>query len=392
MRSFVPLLFILLLGQVAWARTPALDSGTGRVRVIYLGDAWGGGSPYQFMVLDPKLYVTPVPASSGHVGGMPNISRYIRLFIPRTYNRLVESQDVIILSDTVKTYYQPRHISWFANAARDGGRGIIMVGGREIQWGDWWDTSVEDVLPVEWVPHETYEGFPFKAVPTDAKHDFMDSLPWETMPAYTGMNVADPKIGSVTFLEVEEEGYPVVSFWETGEGAGVVHTPDWTPAWGGLIFTEWPYYGDFISNLLYLAAGVDIPDDPELMHEIREEFYLFSIQWSLLIGMTDFVDRFGANTGPLEEELGRINDLRRGASRSYIEQDYERVLDDLREGREKLDDALDLAMDIKDRALTWIYITEATTVTGISLICGLAIWLLMIKRKLYREVSTTRYT
>ena len=99
------LLFTLSPGSCE-AREPAVDPGTGRIRVIYLGDAWGGGSPYQHMVLDPKLSVTPVPASAGHGGGMPNISRYIRIYVPRTYNRLVESQDVIILSDTVKTYYQ----------------------------------------------------------------------------------------------------------------------------------------------------------------------------------------------------------------------------------------------------------------------------------------------
>jgi uncharacterized membrane protein len=383
------MVFALFPG-VCRAREPALDPGTGRIRVIYLGDAWGGGSPYQHMILDPKLYVTPVPASSGHAGGMPNISRYIRIYVPRTYNRLVESQDVIILSDTVKTYYQIYHIKWFGDAVIEGGRGLVMVGGREIVDGEWWDSPVEKALPVEWIPLETFEGTPFRAIPTEPPNDFLRSLPWETMPPYRGMNLATPKQGSRVLLQVEGEGYPVLVFWETGKGASVAHTPDWTPAWGVAIFTEWDYYADFIAHILYLAAGADIPEDVDLMHEIREEFYLYTIQWGIITGMIEFVDRFGANIRPLEEELRDVDDMKREASRLYIEQEYTDVLDLVREARLRIDDALDMAQEIKDKALLWIYITEATAVTGTLMISGIVIWALMIKRRLYREVRTTR--
>jgi hypothetical protein len=66
------------------------------------------------------------------------------------------------------------------------------------------------------------------------------------------------------------------------------------------------------------------------------------------------------------------------------------VLDLVREARVRIDDALDLAQDVKDKALLWIYITEATAVTGTLMISGIVIWALMIKRRLYREVKTTR--
>ena len=374
----------------AGAREPALDPGTGRIRVIYMGDAWGGGSPYQHMVLDPKLSVTPVPASAQHAGGMPNISRYIRIYVPRTYKRLVESQDVIILSDTVKTYYQTYHIRWFGDAVIEGGRGMVMVGGREIQHGGWWDSPVEMALPLEWVPQETFEGTPFRAIPTEPSNEFLDSLPWETMPPYSGMNIGIPKQGSRVLLQVEGEGYPVLVFWETGEGASVAHTPDWTPAWGGAIFNEWDYYADFVAHILYLAAGVRIPQDVEMMHQIREEFYLYSIQWGIITGMVEFVDMFGANIRPLEEELREVDGIKREASGLYIDQDYAEVLDLMIGARSRLDETLDMAQKIKDQALVWIYITEATAVTGTFMISGIIIWALMIKRRLYREVRTTR--
>ena len=387
--SLVCLVSLAVAVQSGLAREPAVDPGTGRIRIIYLGDSWGVMSAYQYLVRDPIFWVTPVPASSGHMGGLSNLSRYIRLYIPRTYNRLVSSQDVIILSDTVKAFYTSHHIIWFRDAVQKGGRGIVMVGGREIQEGDWPGTPVEEALPVEWIQKETYEN-PFMAFPTSPSNDFLDSLPWETMPPYLGMNLAVAKEGSRILLQADVEEYPVLVFWEFGQGAGLAHTPDWTPAWGGPTFFEWPYYGDFVANMMYLSAGKEIPGDPALMHDIREEFFLFSIQWGIVTGMAEFVERFGANVRPVEERLREIDGAKREASQLYMEQEYDEVLDRMRHARSELDGTLELALEIKDRALVWIYITEATAITGTLLICGFAIWVLMVKRRFYREVATTR--
>ena len=127
-----------------------------------------------------------------------------------------------------------------------------------------------------------------------------------------------------------------------------------------------------------------------MMHQIREEYYLYSIQWGIITGMTEFVDRFGANVRPLEEELMRIDGLKRDASRLYIDQEYTDVLELIREARLQIADALNLAQEIKDQALMWIYITEWITVTGTSMFAGFVVWTLMVKRRLYKEVTTTR--
>ena len=104
------------------------------------------------------------------------MTRYLRIYIPRTCNRLVQSYDVIILSDTVRDYYRPVQIGSFADAVEKGGRGLVMIGGREIQWGDWHGSPAEKVLPVNWVPLETYES-PFWAVPVGPKDEFLSAIP-----------------------------------------------------------------------------------------------------------------------------------------------------------------------------------------------------------------------
>ena len=48
------------------------------------------------------------------------------------------------------------------------------------------------------------------------------------------------------------------------------------------------------------------------------------------------------------------------------------------------------AMKLKDRALFWIYLIEWIAVTGASLLAGFAIWTFMVRRRLYREITTTR--
>jgi len=381
---------LLLLVHVPRAQAgPALDPATGRIRILYLGDAWGSLSPVQYLNLDPMLVVTPVPASQGHMGGIADMGRYLRVYLPRTYNDLVLSQDLIVLSDTIAFIYKPYHLNWFRDSVIQGGKAMVMAGGREIQTGDWPGKPVEEALPVNWNPAGlTYER-PFRALPTDVQSPFLDSLPFETLPYYTGLNVASTKEGSQLLLQADVHDYPVVAYWEVGQGSGLVHTPDWTPAWVGEVW-NWEYYPDFVCNMLYLAARAEIPPDPLLIHRIREGFYQLSIQRGVVTGLAEFVDTFGANTRVLEDELSEIDEIRRDAMSTYIRQDYEAVLEIVQEAREKLDDAVDLAMELKDRALLWIYITEASAVTATSLICGVILWTLMIKRRLYREVGITR--
>ena len=52
--------------------------------------------------------------------------------------------------------------------------------------------------------------------------------------------------------------------------------------------------------------------------------------------------------------------------------------------------AYDLALEAKDAALFWVFVTEWLVVTASGLICGAVVWTLMVRRRLYREVTVTR--
>jgi hypothetical protein len=62
----------------------------------------------------------------------------------------------------------------------------------------------------------------------------------------------------------------------------------------------------------------------------------------------------------------------------------------LERGRKELDRVEAEAMAVKARAFLWIWLIEWLVVSGALMVTGMVLWTLMIKRRLYREVKTTR--
>jgi hypothetical protein len=48
------------------------------------------------------------------------------------------------------------------------------------------------------------------------------------------------------------------------------------------------------------------------------------------------------------------------------------------------------SMRLRERALLWVYVVEWLAVTGTLLVCGMVLWTLMIRKRLYRQVAVTR--
>lgn len=158
----------------------------------------------------------------------------------------------------------------------------------------------------------------------------------------------------------------------------------------GQSYYEWKYYKDYFVNHVYLAGGVPVPEDLELVHMIREQLETFRDHRALIIGMIDFIDKFNANTRPVEQMLADMNPMREEAKRLYIEQSYEDSSAVLKEAMSRFDEINAEAVKLKEQALLWIYIIEWSVVSATFLITGIIIWALMVRRKLYREVKITR--
>jgi hypothetical protein len=178
-------------------------------------------------------------------------------------------------------------------------------------------------------------------------------------------------------------------YWETGKGSGLAHAPDWNPGWGSTFMT-WEYYQDYAVNILYLTARMGIPQDPVLMHFLRLDIQRYAESRDFISRLIDFVENFGGDTSPLNEDLIAIDSTKAEANALYLEQDFEAVADKMVEVWDAFSEIETKAMKIKDRALFWIYLSEWLIVTGTLMISSYALWSLMIRRRLYRETVSTR--
>ena len=395
MKKLVGIIVLILLLAGANGREPRKDPETGRIRVLYIGDAWGP-SPYFHISAEPSFIGTPIPATYKHLGtyGDRELRQFMRIYMPRNFREFTSTYDLLILSDTNRGLYKNEQLEWFKRGVEENGIGLMMVGGVEAFGGDkyptWGESPVEEALPVLCIWDKTFRT-DFKVLVSQPDDPFIKSLPWKTMPFFHGMNVVTAKDGSKVLLKSDKEPYhPVLVYWEYGKGSTIAHTPDWTPAWGASIMNYWDYYSDYVANMNYLNAGVKIPQNPELIHQIRSKFRNYVISRALAVSLMDFVEKFGAKISYGEQRLDEIADIHKEAELLYIAQEYDQTLSVLNEVAEEFTILSEELVELKDKALLWIYIVEWLTVSGTAIICGIVLWTLMVRRRLYREVKITR--
>jgi hypothetical protein len=165
------------------------------------------------------------------------------------------------------------------------------------------------------------------------------------------------------------------------------------PGTGDLHFKETGKWWElvFLSMCYYTARGEVMGFDEALeKFVVKDLFRVYRESSSMFHRMADFVDRFGANTAEAQRIFLDADSVRDAAEVHYLGMEYEAA-------RSEMENALDIArvgMDeanrAKDRALTWIYISQWMATTAAIFISGVTLWWLMVRRGLYREVTTTQ--
>jgi hypothetical protein len=120
-------------------------------------------------------------------------------------------------------------------------------------------------------------------------------------------------------------------------------------------------------------------------------FVGFHMQKSLILSMIEWADSFGANTLTLSDRLSGLEDGMQDAIDSYLEQDYDATITFLQSISQAVKEISSDVIKLKDEALTWVYLVEWLAVSGTSMVCGFVLWSLMIKRRAFRRVDTTRF-
>jgi hypothetical protein len=397
-RLAVVVVTAIMVSAVASAKEPKRDPETGIIRLLYIGAPFQA-SAYQILRFDPLLSTTPV---NGNLFGISQelVERAMRLYMPRTRGIMVTKYDVIGLDDTTQQAFHPQTIQWMVDGCLDDGLGIFMAGGYESFGGNnfpsWGDTVLDQIMPVE-SPPGRYTWADSKNVIAAPENELMKNMPQDDYDRYAvflGHNIVRGKqsaqvlthLVQISLTTIQDPGWV---YWDVGEGRFFASASGFRGT-SGKVFMRWKHYGDFLSSLVYFLAGLTPPEDIALLHAARQSFRDVYDQTQMVTGTIEFITRFGADTRRVDLKLEEA-DAKLGEARRYF---VNLELEDSRQAADQvfeiLGEAYELAIAAKDAALYWIFLAEWLVVSGTGLVVGVVVWVLMVRRKLYREVQVTR--
>ncbi len=202
------------------------DPDTGRIRVIFLGEYHGGNRQMlEWIAAEPRFQLTVVPCSLQDV---PRIyaKRMTRLYIPRTYDLLRSSYDVIVFEDFGPMSLTNANIENFRRSVEEEGLGLGL-----IEFANWQGTGSSYID--RWLATSIGEAFPAEVdLSTDVpasqgrtfyrilRKDPILNLPGiEDVPMNAGHHGdISPKPGSVVQAEWRGRGTPVMVTGRYGNG------------------------------------------------------------------------------------------------------------------------------------------------------------------------------
>ncbi|MBU7004323.1 MAG: hypothetical protein HXS50_02055 [Theionarchaea archaeon] len=340
------------------------------------------------------------------VEGM-DIQRYMRIYFPRNYQDLLQ-YEFILMAQVDLTFFTDQQEMWIFNSLGEGQKGGVntrSVMSALASYNEPWRNSIisqafpNDVDAVLAI-NEDARG-PIRVNDGPDIPDIMKSFKPYIEAIFTtyGGLVTVPKPGSVVLSYMADprwDGPPErgqiahVFYWEWED------SKTWTfedmvtwDFWKGRM--RWnPYALDIISNIIWFSTGRELPPDPIRVHELRTNLFNFRLRRSILINLVDFAEKFGANPTGIYSKLGDIDEMIGESEELYLDWQFSSAADLVDSAMEDLLSLEGEASELKDRALLWIFLLEWLVTLGVSLIAGTILWSLMIRRKLYREVGTTR--
>jgi len=398
-RVFLGLLFLMLLSSPGL--TVARVDSTLRARVIYLGDA--SFSPnkliLQWITAEPKFPLQIVPCDTYFIS-LAEAKRLTRLYLPRTYQALNGSFDIVIIHDISPTIIPKRVLGFVQRGVEKDGLGLGLIS--FMFWGGgagtndievWMTLAFYDIFPADVdtsrdVPStqgRTYWKVIKKAPILDLPN--IEKQPMQVVGNHGGDILARP--GSTVHAVWKGRGTPVLVTGRYGSGATLQLAQGWhNPP--STVFHNYRYMADLIYNELYFLADIDPPEDLELAHRAREMFVDTRIRKTVTISTLDFVDKFGAKLDKIETELSALDPLVAEAEQKYLEGDFVRAAGILEAVMNMFPEIEKDLAELKRRTMAWIFLSEWLIIASTSMLCGTSLWWLMIRRRLYRVIETTR--
>ncbi len=373
---------------------PAKIGPGGTVRTICLGDVidqYGGFNSFVVIRTDPAIDTTLVPSRPTY-SGLNVVIRNMRIYMPRTYDLLVENYDLVLTSDMDQEVFKARWILWLSDSVTDGGCDLLWLGSI-VHFGkdtiDWRGTTLAEILPVN--PTEPYDtSGSFRVIIEMHDEPLMEALPWERAPPLANLHTESPKQGSQLWATIKHpKAYPLMTHWKIGEGAVLCFaskSPGGVEPW----VRDWDYYQQAMIYLVYRTAGKELPGDPLLYHKLLSGFSEYKQMNSMVLSLFSFIETFGGRVDRLYQRLDELAVEKGHADDAYMESSFDECLEIMSEIKAEQHSLIEASLKERDTALLWVHITEWCATTAALILGSMLVWALMIRRSLYRDIEATR--
>ncbi len=398
------LMLLASLGPAAAQSHPRI------IKTLAMGKASSTPTLTAWLAAEPSTDPTIIATRAwGAVSGA-DIRRYMRIYFPRTYDGLLE-YEFIFMAQVDMSFVSPEQAKLMYDVLRENPRAAVhtrsIMSAVSTYYEPWRNSILPEAFPndVDAVIADDHN-FQGVAGPLVIKDDL--SLPnimrpYRSMlePVYTfygGVNTV-PKPGSVILSYTRNNagvGSPVpgqiahVFYWKWHQSTTFTFRDMVTDTFWSAPASN-PYALDIIVNVIWWSTGRELPQDPLMVHDYRRLVFTYAIQKSLLTSLLDFAEIFGADSSKIYAKSDETEDYRTMAAQAYLDMDFVTAYDTMKIAMAGLGDLERDAARLKDSALFWVYLVQWLATTGVFLVAAVVLWSLMVRRSLYREVSSTRW-
>jgi len=394
--------YLLVLLGMSIILVPTCVCEGGKIRALVMGMVYGNSMVEGYFREEPLIDCTPIPCRDTTGLGMEKMIKFVRLYFPRTYEEMQTYGFIMFISPEYYIFTAKQDM-WMYQRIMEGAGG----------YNDGSVFSIITQIHTSWANSLTQQAFPNDAPAVVARGNGGES-PVQGYRVMINKEFADPVFTPFVKYKVEDITCNVGRFVIPRQGAGILtwqvgNFPSFSKvpmiiAWnyekgrtitnGG--FEDWfrrenPYGADMLVNLVLYATQRPLIEDVDVFHRIKVMFRQYSDRLEFLVTLKDFVDAFGANTQPIQEAIWGVEELGRRAKDLYLNQDFTGASQALEESFSKLDAAEVLARKVKNSALFWVYLSEWLITTATFFISGFVLWSLMVRRKMYRQVTSTKF-
>ncbi len=407
---------------LCWAEPPP-------IRVMCLGAVGSDMAPYiSWFKIEPGITGHYVPARffSGEWTAQfgERIRRSVRMYFPRSYSRLTEF-DFLILDGPVISYFGDDGVRWVQKAIEEGEVSATTMASvlskHRFVFLPFVLSELSQCFPVDGMKVVEYGGGLdseklSSAIGMAYSGNFQVRINRDAPPVFTpfldlglekyskgGGYLMFKRQGAFTWMwavgahpNVAHET-PYLISWEYGKGITWSLSDNMRMGWWGWKMpgegydvSDNPYGLDVLVNWIRYATGREPIKDISAFHNLRVSYGNYEELRSMAFSIIDFVSKFGGKTSGLESSIREIDRFVERSKEMYVRNDLEGAEEEIDIALEKLDSVNEEAMKLKDRTFLWIYVTQWLVVTSTTLICGFVLWSFMVRRRAFREVSTTR--